>query len=429
MEEIITPNPFPINAFPEGIQNIINATNECLKFPIDYIGASILSAASIAIGNSCMAEVMSGWKENCVLYMALVGPPNINKSHPLSFSFKPLFDFDNTSYYKYEKAKSDFESETVANDSIKPEWCKCIITDFTQEALALVHRINKRGIGVYSDELPAWINSFNRYRKGNDQQFWLSNFNSKPITIDRKSSEPIRIPFPFISVAGTIQTGILPLLAEGNRNNDGFIYRLLYAFPEGLTKPYWSENDIDPVIIANWDEIISILLDIELNFDGFHNPNPEVLKFSAEAKELLWQWQRDNTDLCNTTDDDSLKGFYGKYDFYAVRFALILELLGYACSGIKYHSIGIESVKGALMLVKYFQYTAGKVNSIISKPLDSLPENKKKLYNALPTIFTREEGLIISENMGIPRPTFDRFLTDGSLFRKLKTGNYEKVLQ
>jgi hypothetical protein len=275
----------------------------------------------------------------------------------------------------------------------------------------------------------AWINSFNRYRKGNDQQFWLSNFNSKPITIDRKTSEPIRIPFPFISVAGTIQTGILPLLAGGNRCNDGFIYRLLYAFPEGLTKPYWSENDIDPVIIANWDAIISNLLGIELKLDEFLNPKPEVLKFSSEAKELLWQWQRDNTDLCNSTDDDSLKGFYGKYDFYAVRFALILELLRYACSGVEYHSIGVEAVKGALMLVKYFQYTAGKVNSITSKPLDSLPEDKKKLYNALPKTFARDEGLKIAESLEISRPTYDRFIADSRFFKKVSTGEYEKILQ
>jgi hypothetical protein len=152
MDEVLHPNPFPVMAFPEGIQHIINATNECLKFPIDYIGASILSAASIAIGNTFMAEVKKGWRESAVLYMALVGPPNTNKSHPLSFAFRPMFDRDSSSYYNYEKEMQVFNNATDKESNIKPVWCKSIVNDFTQEALALVHRINKRGIGVYSDE-------------------------------------------------------------------------------------------------------------------------------------------------------------------------------------------------------------------------------------------------------------------------------------
>src|SRR5690606_31378505 len=37
-------NPFPVEVFPEPIQEIITATNESLNFPIDFIGASILYA-------------------------------------------------------------------------------------------------------------------------------------------------------------------------------------------------------------------------------------------------------------------------------------------------------------------------------------------------------------------------------------------------
>ena len=35
-------------------------------------------------------------------------------------------------------------------------------------SLADVHKFNKRGIGVYSDELASWFKNFNRYNKGSE---------------------------------------------------------------------------------------------------------------------------------------------------------------------------------------------------------------------------------------------------------------------
>ena len=32
---------FPVSAFPKKLQNVIHSTNECLNFPIDFMGTSI----------------------------------------------------------------------------------------------------------------------------------------------------------------------------------------------------------------------------------------------------------------------------------------------------------------------------------------------------------------------------------------------------
>lgn len=50
-------NRFPFEVFPLKIQEIVKATNENLNFPIDFIGASILYAVSVAIGNTHRVEV------------------------------------------------------------------------------------------------------------------------------------------------------------------------------------------------------------------------------------------------------------------------------------------------------------------------------------------------------------------------------------
>ena len=93
-------NPFPIEAFPKPIQEIIIATNESLKFPIDFTGASILFAASVAIGNSYKIKAPEGWISSAVIYIALVGKPGTNKSHPISFTLKPIQKIDSFNYEK-----------------------------------------------------------------------------------------------------------------------------------------------------------------------------------------------------------------------------------------------------------------------------------------------------------------------------------------
>ena len=258
-------NPFPVEVFPEAIQEIITATNESLNFPIDFIAASILYTISVSIGNTHRVEVKHGWTENAVLYLALVGRAGTNKSHPISFALKPIEHRDNLNFLKFQKEKQEYDAlvsltkkereQQGYNEPLRPSWEQLLVTDFTPEALTDVHKFNKRGLGVYCDELASWFKNFNRYSKGSEEQFWLANWSGKPVRINRKTSEPTYIPLPFISVLGTIQPGVLIELAE-NRTENGFIDRLLFVLPDNLKKEYWSETELSPIIVERWDSIV-----------------------------------------------------------------------------------------------------------------------------------------------------------------------------
>ena len=89
-----TGSTFPISIFPSEIRNIIAEVHECQGFPIDYIASAMLVAIAVGIGNTHLAELKRGWQESPMLYVALVGRPETNKSHPLSFGMKPCLDFD-----------------------------------------------------------------------------------------------------------------------------------------------------------------------------------------------------------------------------------------------------------------------------------------------------------------------------------------------
>jgi len=431
-------NRFPVEVFPLPVQQVITATNENLNFPIDFIGASLLYAVSVAVGNTHSVEVKKGFQQSAVLYLAIVARAGTTKSHPLSFALHPIVEQDKRTYRLYEQQRQEYEQavslskkereQQAIDEPIKPVWQKFLLSDFTPEALAEVHKFNKRGIGVYVDELAGWFKNFNRYNKGSEMEFWLSQWSGKPINIDRKTGEPVFIPLPFISVAGTIQKGILNELAKDSRTQNGFIDRILFVIPENIQKEYWSETDLPPVVSENWERIISNLLSLSVSNDDTLNPSPEVLRFTPEAKKVLFEWQKANTDQCNEAENEALSGIFSKMDMYVLRLALILEMLRYACNESNKQAVSIEAVQGAIKLVEYFKNSAVKVNSILSNasPLDKHPADKQSLYKALPDTFTTEIGIKIAEGLGVAERTFKYFLNERDLFIRISRGEYEK---
>jgi hypothetical protein len=432
-------NPFPVEVFPQDIQAIITATNESLNFPIDFIGSSLMYAVSVAIGNTHKVEIIKGWRESAVLYLSLVGKAGTNKSHPISFALEPIEQRDNFEFQKYQKEKQEYDAiekltkkEKEAQGSeepVRPIWEQHLVTDFTPEALTDVHQFNKRGIGVYADELASWFKNFNRYNKGSEEQFWLSNWSGKPIRINRKTSEPTYISLPFISVIGSIQPGVLNELAD-NRTENGFLDRLLFVVPDNLKKEYWSKKELNPSIVDNWHTIILNLLDMQTIKGDNNNPDSIIMEFTPKAKEILYEWQREQTDQANKPENEEISGISAKIEMYALRLSLILQMMRYACNDDHKQVIGIKAVQGALKLVGYFKRTAIKVHYIVhnSSPLDKLPANKQTLYHTLPDTFSTNEGVQIAKSNGMVERTFKRFIQKRELFKKITQGNYEKLL-
>jgi len=431
-------NGFPIGVFPKPIQQVICATNDCLNFPVDFIGASLLYASSVAIGNTYSIKLKRGFQQNAVVYLAIVARAGTTKSHPLSWALQPIFEQDKRTYNDYQEQLKDYKrdlaehkkSKGKTTEPIKPIWKKHLVSDFTPEALAQVHKFNQRGIGVYTDELASWFKNFNRYNKGSEMEFWLSQWSGKPINIDRKQDEPVFIPVPFISVAGTIQTALLNELAKESRTLNGFTDRILFVILNDLKKECWSEKDLPEIVSINWKNIIEQLLKLNIEFDETGSPIPEVLELTPEAQKALFEWQKKNTDETNEAPSEALSGIFSKMDMHVLRLALILEMLFYACSKKQIQGISIEATLGAIELVEYFKNSAALVEATLSNtnPLDILPADKKALYRSLPETFTTEQGLVEAHKIGIAERTFKRFLNSRDLFSRIKHGIYEKLI-
>lgn len=426
---------FPIHAFPPEVSRIIMNLNECLNFPVDYSACSMLASISIAVGNSVQVEVKRGWTETAIMYLALVGRAGVNKSHPLSFALKPIIDQDKRAYLKYKQQIKEYKSQFQKADkeiSEKPNCNKTIVSDITVEAVAKTHELNQRGLIVNIDELLAWIKGFNRYNNGSsDQEFWLSNWSGKPIIVDRKTSESIRIERSFISVCGTIQTSILDQMAKNNRSDNGFIDRVLFTMPGGLKKEVWSKKELPKGHEKRWSSIIDKLLSIDLDIDLEQGICPKTVFFDKRAKEKLDEWQEHNSNMCNNAGDEKLSGIYSKFEVHCVRMCLIIHMLKYSISSN--NQIGYieeSSVKSAIEIIEYFRSMSEKVFDIIhfSNPLDLLSEAKRKLYLSLPNKFRTYEIINEGEKLDIKKKTAERFLQDKQLFKRIGHGNYQKLI-
>jgi hypothetical protein len=274
---------FPVEAFPHSIQEVILELRDKLNFPVDYTGTSILFAASVAIGDAVKVRVKDGWVEQATLFIALVGRPGSNKSHPMEFAIRPLQERDSINFENYRLQLNEYQqlSSEDQREALKPTFKQLLLNDFTLEALYQVHSINQRGIGVYKDEFSGWLKDMNRYRAGSDVESWLSFFSGKSDTINRKSADTLCVPKPKVSVIGSIQTGILRNIFDQNKLSNGFIDRILFAFPENVPRNKWNEEQVDIELKEFYASFLSSILDVGTSGDQ------RIIGFDNEAK-IIW---------------------------------------------------------------------------------------------------------------------------------------------
>lgn len=430
---------FPIDIFPRKIRRIIMDLNEGQGFPIDYTAAAMFTAIAVAIGNTHLVQIKRNWTESAILYMALIGRPGANKSHPLSFAMQPFIEYDYkenqtylNEYAQYEKAIVMNKKERIENGMdefpCEPKRKRFLVSDITPEGLSFIHSQNPRGLCLWSDELSAWFKNFNRYNAGSEEQFWLSVFNAKPTISDRKSAKSsIFIRRPYISVIGTIQKKVLNELARGERSCNGFIDRILFIMPDLQHKARWSDKEPTYDARQIWHDMIGKLLNLKFELSPDGGIEPHILYFDEDAKELLYEWQHNFSQICDQENNDTIVGIYCKLEIYIIRFCLIIQIAKWICNESDKEFINIETVHKAIQLTDYFRKSALKVQQILNEEI--LTDQQKAVVDQLPATFTSAQIIKIAQQNGMKERTCQRFLNDnvGILFRKIKHGEYLKI--
>ncbi len=407
------PDYFPVDIFPDWIREFIEEHKRIKGFPEQYTAAGVLAALSLACGNNRYIE--EPFISKAALWIALVGRPGANKTHPLNAALAPFKEIDEKLFNEYEPKKRAYDKAPEKSKPDEPTLKQLTVNDTTMEALTRVLQNNPDGVLLHKDELAGWVKEMDRYRNGGgDMQNWNSIFSLQQIRVNRASGKNLFVSDPYVSIAGTIQPSILKNLnSDGEMIANGFLDRMLFVFPE-VEKKVWKIKQQSALSAKLYKE----------NILKIHSDRPEKKRFdiSDDSVALLEQWHEEILSRVEGARETE-EGIVGKLQTYAMRLILLLHIAQYPEDAPTI--ISAQTTQKAIQLLKYFENQATKVRSIMTgkKFMGNYNEKQRSFYAALPQSFTTSQAQAVGKTHSIP----ERSVRD--LLKKLKQENIIKQMQ
>lgn len=442
--EGITESKIPLDVFPAKLQDMVLALARQENYSIEYTMASLIAAASTAIGNAVNIRIRGGWISSPVLYIVLVGRPGMGKTPPLDFAFRPIRKRDAKIIKQFktdmEYFNSILESQKGKKDDRpslppKPILKRTIISDFTPEALIRALDDNPRGITVYVDEIMGMFNAVNQYNKGQLIEQLLTAFSGKPLDVSRCSMPiPIHIERPFINVVGTMQTTRIHELVDKGYKDNGLLDRIIFVYPSSQEIPDWqmdedSASSSFEKYSTLWEDIIYRICEIPFTIDENEGIVQSVLNFSPEASAWFTNWRNASIRVVNKIKDDTLvDSRIMKTPIITARLALVFQILRWACGEVHKDFVDIDSTKSAIRLTSYFEDCYSNIQRFMI--MESIEPQKKGLLDLVQSLFTTAEAVQAGKEVGMSERTVMYVLNDlatKKIIRRIKRGEYEKL--
>lgn len=210
--------PYPVDALPPTIRDVVRAQVAVMTADEASIAVPIITALLGVAGNAVVVEPMDEWREPMVAWTALVAPSGEMKSATIGIAEKALHELE----AGFPPPLPDEERERL------------VVNDTTVEALGDVASTNPRGLVLYRDELAGFVGGIGQYKRtpGADEAFWLSAYEGKRHSVDRRSTGSTTVPQLLVSVLGGIQPSVLRgVMSERNRGASGFAARFWFVWP------------------------------------------------------------------------------------------------------------------------------------------------------------------------------------------------------
>ena len=416
---------FPTHVLPNKLQHIIEQVCKSLGFRPDYFASAILLAISCSIGKTYKIKIKNTWIESAAIFLCLVGRPGSNKSHPMTFALRLLFQKTKENILASLKG-FDVNSEDNFSLNDKQSIGQLILSNITLEAVfAAMSKVNIRLL-IWVDELSGFFLNMNRYSKGSDIEAFLSIFSSQNIIVNRKTQPSVFIEEPIASMGGSTQPSIF---REIFKKANGLIDRFLFVHLIDDTKLPQSETELDQLVIDEYDNFIKSLLELKM-LESDNKLESNVLTMTPSATQTARNWISLNTIKINEQETDIIRGIYSKLEIYLYRFALILYIADCTAENIPIVSVDDKAVQSAIDLVEYFRSMSHTSLELVSEnPLDALTDKQKLFYSKIRSPFDLAIASIYCEREKImSRRNLLYFLLNKQLFKKVGTGKYEKLL-
>lgn len=420
---------FPIDIFPEAIQNYILEVKHTLNASVDYLGSSLLWVLSLCVGNAIKIEIKKGWVEAGVVWIAIVGRAGIGKSHNIDAMTFPLINSNKREIRRYaeqakkyseyrELSKKEKENVVEVEEPVKSQF---IVGDITLESFFDYHEQNPNGIGILRDELSGWIKDLNKYRQGSDLETYLSCWSNQQIILTRKMAKSAYVPKAYVPILGGVQPSILSEHYTAENKDNGFIDRWLLCYPDVDVDRY-NDKEMSEQILSWYSDYIIGLFDTVKNrlikFDEFNNQIPFFVRFDEEAKKEWIRIFNKITDLQNSENENEyMKSILPKQKSYVARFSLLLNCLYAYESGGNWDIVQKKAVTNSEKLSDYYIKMAkkNKLETIEESEIRKSIKNSGKIsaQDQFTAAYTQNPNLNrskLAENLNVSRVTINKWI-------------------
>ena len=285
--------PYPVDALPPTVRDVVRAQVAVMTADEASIAVPTITALLGVAGNAVMVEPMDDWCEPMVAWTALVAPSGEMKSATIGLAEKALHELE----AGFPPPLPDEERERL------------VVNDTTVEALVDVASTNPRGLVLYRDELAGFVGGIGQYKTtpGADEAFWLSAYEGKRHSVDRRSTGSTTVPRLLVSVLGGIQPTVLRrVMSERNRGASGFAARFWFIWPPRryvpLQKPDAARSDQLKVARTRLRLCLESLRKIPMP-EG----RPTILRFEPPALDLLLQFGNEQREIAFVLTDVSVE--------------------------------------------------------------------------------------------------------------------------
>jgi uncharacterized protein DUF3987/bifunctional DNA primase/polymerase-like protein len=375
------------DALPQGWAEIIRASAAVAEAPPDYVAIAAIAGAAGAIGNACVVEGKSGWREPAVLWGMPIGPPSAHKTPALKAAHGALAAIDHALYVEWKKECEQLEvqhqmaldaqaaenkSKKTVKKPEKPPLKHLLHDDTSLEKLTINMAASPHGAVAFYSELAAWFASFSRYSGGDDSSgraLWNRAYDAERFKRDRVKNEgpPIVVPAAACSVVGAIQPDKLRQIWP--KSHDGLLARPIYIWPRLAPLPSEvSDDDGDDDISGGetyaFRKAFKALYDLPLGLDDEGVPHPAVLRLATEARSQFNGAKRD-CERRARRERGLIGEWLGKGPGRVLRLALTFQLMTWSLSGggAPPTSIDLDALERA---IRYFHYAEGMLRRTLA---------------------------------------------------------------
>jgi hypothetical protein len=377
----LTWRPFPVDVFPASVREFIRQTSESLQADESFIALPILVCAAAAIGNARRLRARSTWDVPPILWGAIVGRSGTTKTPALRAVVRFARDRQKRAFDQCENERAEYNGRLFTWNKIKkadrnlddhpgdqPQPERFFVSDITVEALADRLENSQRGILTFVDELAGWVKGFGQFKhgKGSDVESWLALYDGQSLIIDRKTGDKptIRIERAAVCVLGGIQPGTLGKCFSTDFYENGLAARILLVWPPEKRKR-WSEAEISPEALQAMADVFVKLYSMKMTNHETDTPTPGIVRLDADAKKAFIEYFNKHNAELEHLANEAERAFYSKLEGGAVRLALVIHSLRWACGESAPFEMDVQSMAAGITLAQWFRHEALRVYRLL----------------------------------------------------------------